>query len=74
MNCTRWMTVVTKVTMGGSIAALLWLIPFDVITFIGSLFLRPYREAAYAAFYRDVADSPVQALEENVDTYHTWNE
>jgi uncharacterized membrane protein len=66
--------VVTKVTMGGSIAALLWLIPFVVITFIGSLFLRPYREATYAAFYRDVAGLSAEVLEENVDTYHTWNE
>ena len=66
--------VVTKVTMGGSIAALLWLIPFVVITFIGSLFLRPYREATYAAFYRAVAGLSAEVLEENVDTYHTWNE
>ena len=66
--------VVTKVTMGGSIAALLWLIPFIVITFIGSLFLCPYREAAYAAFYRDVAGLPAEVLEENVDTYYSLNE
>lgn len=66
--------VVTKVIMGGSIAALLWLIPFIVITFIGSLFLCPYREAAYAAFYRDVAGLPAEVLEENVDTYYSLNE
>ena len=60
--------------MGGNIAALLWLLPFVVITFIGSLFLRPYREAAYAAFYRDIAGSPLESLEKNADTYYSWNE
>ena len=66
--------VVSKITMGGNIAALLGLLPFVVITFIGSLFLHPYREAAYAAFYRDVAGLPAEVLEENVDTYYSWNE
>ena len=66
--------VLGKIMIGGNMAALLWFIPFGVITFIGSLFLRPYREAAYAAFYRDVAGLSAEVLEENVDTYHTWNE
>ena len=34
---------------------LLWLIPASIPLGIGYLFLRPYREAAYAAFYRDVS-------------------
>lgn len=66
--------VISKITMGGNIAALLWLFPFVVITFIGSLFLRPYRETAYAAFYRDVAGLPAEVLEEKEDTYYSWNE
>ncbi|MBE6955031.1 MAG: DUF975 family protein [Ruminococcaceae bacterium] len=39
----------------GNLATLLWIIPCGIPTFIGSLFLMPYREAAYAAFYRDVS-------------------
>ena len=66
--------VVSKITMGGNIGALIWFIPFGVITFIGSLFLRPYREAAYAAFYREVAGAPVETSEENTDNYFNWNE
>ena len=38
-----------------SLTALLWLIPAGIPSFIGYLFLRPYQEAAYAAFYRDVS-------------------
>lgn len=33
----------------------LWLIPISIPLGIGYWFLRPYREAAYAAFYRDVS-------------------
>ena len=40
---------------GQSLAILLWLIPAVIPSFIGYLFLRPYQEAAYAAFYRDVS-------------------
>ena len=36
-------------------AVFLWLIPAAIPSFIGNLFLRPYQEAAYAAFYRDVS-------------------
>ena len=39
----------------GSLASFLWLIPAGIPSFIGYLFLRPYQEAAYAAFYRDVS-------------------
>ena len=41
--------------IGQSLAVLLWLIPASIPSFIGYLFLRPYQEAAYAAFYRDVS-------------------
>lgn len=40
---------------GQSLAVLLWLVPAVIPSFIGYLFLRPYQEAAYAAFYRDVS-------------------
>jgi len=52
------------VMITGNMASLLWIIPFALITFIGSLFLMPYQEAAYAAFYRDVAGMPEQVYEE----------
>lgn len=39
---------------------LLWLIPLSVPLGIGFLFLRPYRQAAYAAFYRDVSGTAVE--------------
>ena len=42
---------------GQSLAVLLWLIPASIPSFIGYLFLRPYEEAAFAAFYRDVSDT-----------------
>ena len=64
----------SKMTINGDIATLLWIIPFVVITFVGTLFLHPYREAAYAAFYRDVAGLPVQDLPEVESTYYTWSE
>ena len=38
-----------------SLVLFLWLIPIGIPSFIGYLFLRPYQEAAYAAFYRDVS-------------------
>ena len=71
---TAAIVVVSKITMGENIGALIWFIPFGAITFVGSLFLRPYREAAYAAFYREVAGTPVETSEENTDNYFNWNE
>ena len=47
--------VISMVYRAQSLAALLWLIPASIPSFIGYLFLRPYQEAAYAAFYRDVS-------------------
>ena len=55
----------SKAVISGNIAILLWLIPCSIPSFIGSLFLNPYQEAAYAAFYRDVAGSPIVAQEHN---------
>lgn len=52
------------VIMGADLATLLWIIPSVFLSMIGSLFINPYREAAYAAFYRDIAGSPVKEFEE----------
>ena len=51
-----------------SIATLLWLFPLGIPLGVGYLFLMPYEEAAYAAFYRDVSGTAVvhdPALPEN---------
>ncbi len=51
-------------------SALPWLIPFALPTFIGMLFLRPYQEAAQAAFYRELAAGqtlPMDALTRELD-------
>ena len=48
------LAVTGKLMAGGSVAALLWLIPSGIPSFAGSLFLTPYMEAAYAAFYREI--------------------
>ena len=44
-----------------NLAVFLWLIPASVPTLIGSLFLNPYMEASWAAFYRDVSGTEVVA-------------
>ena len=51
-----------------SLAVLLWIIPASIPSYIGSLFLTPYQEAAWAAFYRDVSGTivaPKAALPES---------
>ena len=45
-----------------SLVPLLWLIPAGIPSFIGYLFLRPYQEAAYAAFYRDVSGTETHTV------------
>ena len=45
-----------------SLVPLLWLIPASIPSFIGYLFLRPYQEAAYAAFYRDVSGTETHTV------------
>ena len=42
-----------------NLAVLLWIIPASIPSFIGSLFLNPYQEAAWAAFYRDISGTTV---------------
>jgi len=58
-----------------SLLVIFWLIPLSIPLNVGGLFLRPYREAAYAAFYRDVSGTEkeaVPALNENTGTYAEW--
>jgi len=58
-----------------SLLVIFWLIPLSIPLNVGGLFLRPYREAAYAAFYRDVSGTEkeaVPALNENAGTYIEW--
>ncbi|MBE6995651.1 MAG: DUF975 family protein [Ruminococcaceae bacterium] len=43
----------------GSLLSFLLLIPVSIPTYIGMLFLNPYMEAAWAAFYRDVSGTEV---------------
>ena len=55
-----------------SLAVLLWIIPASIPSFIGSLFLTPYQEAAWAAFYRDVSGrimAPNAALPEGSEIW-----
>ena len=42
-----------------SVLAFLWLIPLSVPLGIGLIFLHPYQEAAWAAFYRDISGTGV---------------
>ena len=58
-----------------SLLVIFWLIPLSIPLNVGGLFLRPYREAAYAAFYRDISGTEkeaVPALNENTGTYAEW--
>ena len=43
----------------GNILTILWAIPLSIPLSAGMLFLRPYQEAAYAAFYREVSGTAV---------------
>ena len=48
---------------GGNIVnVLLWVIPLNIPLSAGFLFLRPYEEAAWAAFYRDVSNTEARQL------------
>lgn len=50
-----------------NILTMLWIIPWFIPAMIGSLFLNPYIEAAYAAFYRDIAGIPYAELEQTTN-------
>lgn len=42
-----------------SILVFFWIIPLSIPTGVGMLFLHPYQEAAWAAFYRDISGTAV---------------
>lgn len=46
---------------------LTWIIPCFILTLVGSLFLHPYEEAAYAAFYREIAKTEQSELVEVIE-------
>lgn len=50
---------------GNIISALIMIIPCSTIVFAGGLFLSPYKEASYAAFYRDITKLSPQVTSEN---------
>ena len=60
--------VAGKIMAGGSAAVLLWLIPTGIPSFIGWLFLMPYIEAAYAAFYREISAEAAWAAQRTEST------
>ena len=49
-----------SILRGGGVYSLLWIIPLSIPLSAGHLFLRPYREAAFAAFYRDISGTEVE--------------
>ena len=55
----------------GNIAVLLWIIPWSIPTFIGSLVLVPYQQASYAAFYRDITGISIHNSDEFIYTTST---
>ena len=57
-----------------SLAVLLWVIPASIPSFIGSLFLTPYQEAAWAAFYRDVSGTIVAPNAALPESSEIWEE
>ena len=57
-----------------SLAVLLWIIPASIPSYIGSLFLTPYQEAAWAAFYRDVSGTIVAPKAALPESREIWEE
>lgn len=57
-----------------SLAVLLWIIPASIPSYIGSLFLTPYQEAAWAAFYRDVSGTIVAPNAALPESREIWEE
>ena len=55
-----------------SLTVFLWLIPAGIPSFIGYLFLRPYQETAYAAFYRDVSGTDTTAESTLPESDQEW--
>ena len=46
------------IDLGGAVIAVLLMIPVTILSLIPTLFLQAYQQAAFAAFYRDIAGSP----------------
>ena len=61
--------VILRLQETNSLSTLLWMIPCGIPAFMGSLFLNPYQQAAFAAFYRDVA-----GVKEPEETTEWWNQ
>ena len=57
-----------------SLAVLLWIIPASIPSYIGSLFLTPYQEAAWGAFYRDVSGTIVAPNAALPESREIWEE
>ena len=56
------LAVATGSVMANNSLSGLWsMIPLGLLSFAGFLFLRPYVEAAHAAFYREISAQPVSA-------------
>lgn len=63
-----------SVIRSGNFTTFLYIIPCGIPSFIGSLFLNAYREAAYAAFYRDVTYVPQPEVAETFEGNSMLNE
>lgn len=59
--------ITSNAIVSENILTMLWIIPWCIPTMIGSLFLNPYIEAAYAAFYREIAGVPYAELTQITD-------
>lgn len=59
---------------GNVMTALLGIIPCCIPAIVGYLFLRPYKEAAYAAFYLDVAGAPEEETPDVIVEDAKWTE
>lgn len=46
------------IDLGGAVSAVLLMIPVIILSLIPTLFLQAYQQAAFAAFYRDIAGRP----------------
>ncbi len=52
------------IDLGGAVIAVLLMIPVTILSLIPTLFLQAYQQAAFAAFYRDIAGGPKPSAEE----------
>ena len=57
-----------------NLAVLLWIIPASIPSFIGTLFLYPYQETAWAVFYREVSGTAVVPNPALPESSEIWEE